>query len=209
LVNLEATDGVVTYTLTVTHPNGCTATSEVTVEAKSLPSINIPDDEPLVILGGGTSLQASGAGDNGFYNWSPSTGLSNSTSAFVTASPTDTTTYIVTGTDQFNCKNTDSITVNVIDPPRIFLPTAFSPNGDGLNDIFRITGKDIEELTAFKVYNRWGEMIYDNSNDLSQGWDGTYQGELQNIGVYVYFVQFRYEGNPEAETLKGTVTLVR
>jgi|GEM_PF-2666689 len=208
-VNLEANDGVITYTLTVEHTNGCMATSEVTVEAKSLPSINIPDDEPLVILGGGTSLQASGAGDGGFYNWSPSTGLSNATSAFVTASPTDTTTYIVTGTDQFNCKSTDSITVNVIDPPRIFLPTAFSPNGDGLNDVFRITGKDIEELTAFKVYNRWGQMIYDNPNDLSQGWDGTYEGEVQNIGVYVYFVQFSYEGNPETETLKGTVTLVR
>jgi len=52
-------------------------------------------------------------------------------------------------------------------------------------------------------------MIYDNPNDLSQGWDGTYEGEVQNIGVYVYFVQFRYEGNPETETLKGTVTLVR
>ena len=97
---------------------------------------------------------------------------------------------------------------DVIKPERsIMIPTAFSPNGDGINDVFKLVNVKNEKLIDFRVFNRWGTIVY-NSKDMYQGWDGNYKGQAQATGVYGYAIRIMYEDGVE-EIYKGTVTLVR
>ena len=89
----------------------------------------------------------------------------------------------------------------------VVIPNAFSPNGDGLNDIFRVTARKFINVQEFKVYNRWGTEIFSTS-DVRKGWDGTYKGISQDPGVYYYLVRVSYP-NGKTQFLKGDLTLIR
>jgi len=96
---------------------------------------------------------------------------------------------------------------------RIFLPTIFSPNNDGVNDLFFLTaGKGVARLEDFRIYNRWGNNIFEKSscipNDIDCTWDGQYKGVKAEVGVYSYTVRVNYY-DKQVETLKGEVTLIR
>jgi len=87
-----------------------------------------------------------------------------------------------------------------------FIPNSFTPNGDGKNDIFYVYGNTVAKL-KLRVYNQWGQFIYE-SRSIQNGWDGTYRGELQPNGVYVYYVDIEF--NDGTKTMKkGTITLLR
>ena len=88
----------------------------------------------------------------------------------------------------------------------IGVPNAFSPNGDGNNDIIYVEGIGIDALN-FKIYNRWGELVFE-SNDQQIGWDGTYKGIEQEMEVYTYTVDALFY-NKESVVLKGNITLLR
>lgn len=90
---------------------------------------------------------------------------------------------------------------------KILIPTAFTPNGDGVNDVFKLINVNDEKLIDFRVFNRWGTILY-NSKDIYQGWDGTYKGQTQANGVYGYAIRIIYSDGVE-EIYKGTVTLLR
>lgn len=142
------------------------------------------------------------------YEWSPGYALSPSVkSRTVEVNPTETTQYILTGYNSSRCFSSDTINVIVIqDCGDMFIPNAFSPNGDGVNDVLRVRGACLQTLT-FMVFNRWGEKVFE-TNDVNVGWDGTYHGELMNTGVFVY----RLEGKTrdgKGYSSKGNVTLVR
>ena len=89
----------------------------------------------------------------------------------------------------------------------LMIPNAFSPNGDGKNDVFKVLNFTNQTLLEFKVFNRWGTFVFE-SEDAKKGWDGNYKGKTQPIGVYGYIIRIAY---PEGvvETYKGTVTLIR
>ncbi|HLU16914.1 MAG TPA: gliding motility-associated C-terminal domain-containing protein [Edaphocola sp.] len=89
----------------------------------------------------------------------------------------------------------------------IMIPTAFSPNSDGINDIFKLVNVKDEKLIEFRVFNRWGTIMF-ATNDIHQGWDGTYKGQAQAPGVYGYIIRILYTDGME-EIYRGTVTLVR
>lgn len=93
----------------------------------------------------------------------------------------------------------------------VWFPTAFSPNGDGRNDFFRLLG-DIGNVTAFRlqVYNRWGQCVY-TSADVWQGWDGRFRNADAELGTYYYVLQITYRGTEviKSQTWKGDVTLIR
>lgn len=89
----------------------------------------------------------------------------------------------------------------------LLIPNAFSPNSDGQNDIFRISNITDEKLIDFKVFNRWGTILF-RTTDAKQGWDGTNKGQQQPIGVYGYVIRIGY-ADGYVETYKGTVTLIR
>ena len=90
---------------------------------------------------------------------------------------------------------------------KVVVPTAFSPNNDGINDLLRIRNIEGVESVEFKVFNRWGQMVF-NAIDVNDGWDGTFKREPQGIGVYVFFAEVIYK-NMEVETVTGSVTLIR
>lgn len=107
--------------------------------------------------------------------------------------------------EQYNCPVSDSIFIEAGLLANIYMPNAFSPNGDGTHDNFYPTLSEFAKLTEFKIYNRWGQLLHD---DPDKPWDGTYKGELQAVAVYIYMVSGELT-NGEIEVLKGNVTLLR
>ncbi|MCS6819106.1 MAG: PKD domain-containing protein, partial [Chitinophagales bacterium] len=115
----------------------------------------------------------------------------------------------VTVTNEFGCKSTDSAQIRVLpcDPDFIFVPTVFTPNGDGLNDKLFVRGKSLKKLTTFVVSNRWGNVVFETDN-IKEGWDGTFRGQLCSSDVYVWYVKGICTNDQEVFK-KGTITLLR
>jgi gliding motility-associated-like protein len=152
-----------------------------------------------------TQLNATG-GKN--YLWQQSQDLNDITSANPIAKPSHTTTYLVKGLDAAGCANTDTVTVNVgyNNKSGYFMPTAFSPNGDGINDCFGLKFWGAVTNLDYSIYNRFGERIF-HTKDAAKCWDGKFKGVLQNIGVYVYVIK---ANTPCGEVNnKGTFILMR
>ncbi len=158
-------------------------------------------------VGSSTQLTATGGGT---YLWSPTTGLSCTTCANPIANPTTTTIYTVIVKDANNCSATDSIKITVVEPPikcnSIFVPTAFSPNGDGENELECVFGDCIQTL-YFVIYDRWGEKVFETS-DSKFCWDGKYKGKEMNTAVFVYYLNAVLLSG-EKITKKGNVNLIR
>jgi gliding motility-associated-like protein len=114
--------------------------------------------------------------------------------------------YYVYGIDVYGCGNKDSIYINVDYNGNLFVPSAFTPNGDGSNDLFRIAGFSFQNVQEFRVMNRWGTEVF-VAND-NRGWDGTFKGKQQDPDVYFYLIRVVY---PDGKTMlfKGDVTLIR
>ena len=141
------------------------------------------------------------------YNWSPHYNITSTTDPNVTVSPFKSTTYVLTGFNSNRCFSSDTINVIVIqDCGDMFVPNAFSPNGDGVNDELKVNGACLQTLT-FMIFNRWGEKVFETT-DVNVGWDGTYHGDKLNTGVFVY----RLEGKTiegKGYSSKGNITLIR
>lgn len=133
-----------------------------------------------------------------------------STNATLTVNKTGT--YSVQLTDNKGCTKKDSIKVTIqgCDECELYTPTAFTPNNDGLNDVFRVLTKCANVgLQSFKmrIYNRWGQPVF-SSNDIHTGWDGTYKRNLQDRGVYVYYIEYAFKKDQSIKK-QGTIVLVR
>ena len=158
----------------------------------------------------GQPLQFNGTGGLN-YLWSPATGLS-STTIFnpigVYNASIDTVRYKLIVTDIAGCADSAFVTVRVFKTnPYIFVPTAFTPNNDGRNDVIRPIAVGIQKINYFSVYNRWGQLVF-TTTENRKGWDGRIGGRLQNSGVFVWMVSaVDYLGAPIF--LKGTVALIR
>ncbi len=197
------------YSVTVTDGNGCVATGAHTVGLMGSIPVNVTPISTTINEGESVNLFA--ATNSTFpgltYTWSPPTGLSCTDCPNPIASPTETTTYIATITSPNGCTGKDSSQIHVrIICGEHFIPTIFSPNGDGNNDEFRIFGKCIVAMDL-KIYNRWGEVVFE-STDPQYGWDGTYKGELMNPASFIYAVNISFiDGRFIKE--KGSISLVR
>lgn len=184
-----------TFHVAVTQPIIVSAGNDTAIVASQPLQLNITVSDP-------TANQ---------YAWTPATGLSSSTIADPVANLSSmagkTITYTVRATTADGCFGQDDIKVMVfITAPDIFVPTAFTPNGDGHNDILHAIPVGISRLNYFKVYNRWGQMIF-STNDAERGWDGTINGKVQASGSFVYTAQgVDYTG--KVITKKGIVTLI-
>lgn len=199
-----------TFSVTVTDDNGCTGTSG-TVEAivKDLLSFELtalPDS--TINLGEFAALTASvdllGSEVESFA-WSPDVNISCLTCPDPDVSPEEDQLYVLTLISD-GCTVSDSILINVVYPNQFWVPKAFSPNNDGLNDRFYMIKESGVEVVAFRVYNRWGEVVWDNP-DL--GWDGTFKGEEQDIGVFTYYFQIEFTDGSGGRIVSGDVTLIR
>lgn len=193
-----------TYYGVIFDQYGCTDTVHETVIVYPTPFVDAGHDTTIVY---GQSIQLYAYAPTGrYYVWDPVVGLNNANIPNPIATPQTSLTYRVDIVDLNYCKNTDSIRVNVITDVPVYVPSGFTPNADGRNDIFRVTNLTFQRVTEFRVMNRWGQMVF-HSQDNS-GWDGTFNGKPQDNGVYQYLVRVAYPDG-RTETFTGNVTLIR
>jgi gliding motility-associated-like protein len=200
----------ITYSLVVTDVNQCQSLepSTVTVTLTPPPSVFAGNDTS-VLVGQPLPLQAIDIGNSGFdsWQWSPVLGLSNPSIADPVATITGNITYYVTATTADGCVGTDSIAIKAFTTVDILAPNAFTPNGDGHNDVFRAIPLGIKDFHYLAVFNRWGQRVF-YSTDPGKGWDGTIGGQSQPAGVYVWMAAgVDYQG--EMLQRKGTVILIK
>ena len=205
---IQLCDG--TYIVTVKDANNCALTDTITVIDSSIYIDFKAWDSDTIYSGQTIKLHSSAFNSNYTYSWTPNTGLSDPTIATPEASPSVTTTYYATLTDQWGCSWSDSLTIWVLDvicdEPYIYVPNAFTPNNDGNNDILYVNSNVGYELD-FKIYDRWGELVFETS-DFSHGWDGTFNGQKVDPGVFVYHLVVKCY-NHEIFKKKGNITVIR
>ena len=196
------------YGVTVTDGNGCSATSNYSITTTgSLPVVIDPD---YSLIDQGTSVQLTATGGTN-YSWTPGSTLSCSNCPNPIASPTTTTTYYLSATDDNGCTGGDTAVVELkIACGDIYVPNTFSPNGTGpaANNTLKVFGNPacVEQL-VFRVFDRWGELVFETTS-MSEEWNGQYKGKDMNTGIFVYTLYvLMIDGNEIDES--GNVTLVR
>lgn len=161
-------------------------------------------NDTMIIRDQPFQLQATGGTQ---YSWSPAAGLSNVNIANPIAILQDDQTYMLTVTTAEGCTDTDEIVIQVFKGSAVYVPTAFTPNNDGLNDQLKPYYIGIKKLDYFTVFNRWGETVF-TTKSLSAGWDGALRGMPQGSGSFVWMLRATdYVG--KVYDLKGTVTIIR
>lgn len=202
-----------TYTVTGTDIRGCfVSTDTVRISVFPYPTVTTGADTTIQV-GFSIKLPSATSSDVTSILWSPNVGLTCTTCPSPTASPTFNTTYTITVKNNGGCQASDAITVFVIcNDQNLFMPNTFSPNGDGMNDIFYPRGRGINTIRTLRIFNRWGQVVFEkknfNANDPSAGWDGTFKGAKLAPDVYVYMMDLSCENN-SIITRKGDVTLIR
>ncbi|MCB9080579.1 MAG: PKD domain-containing protein [Lewinellaceae bacterium] len=194
-----------TVSVLLLNKYGCEETLSTVVRLEDI-QVEISASPTTIERGESSTITVTGCADCQ-YSWSPATGLNTTTGAQVIASPTDTTTYTVT-VSRNGCEKTLEVTINVVPPcvTSVFVPNAFSPNGDGRNDVLFVRGFGIETM-RFIIYNRWGQEIF-VSQSLTNGWDGTYKGKAVPPDVYGWYLEVQC-GSEDIVRKKGNVTLLR
>lgn len=204
------------HTLTVYDENGCTTTEQFTVSEPAPILINLPDE---VTVNLGDSVQISPEISSVFpidvISWTPSEVVNCTTcdAPFITA--TNDLYVVVRVQDVNGCYSTDSTLVLVDKRRKVYMPTVFTPNRDGVNDKFQIyTGPGVKNINFFRIFDRWGACVYSennippNENGTARGWDGWFNGKECNPGVYTYVAKIEFEDNA-IQTYFGSITLIR
>ena len=114
--------------------------------------------------------------------------------------------YTVTGIGANGCRASDTLKVDLDMRDKLFVPTAFSTNGDGKNDVFRVYGSTVKGADI-RIYTQWGAQIYE-TNDNATGWDGKSKGLAQPVGMYIYVIKVRMQ-DEDTFIKKGTINLIR
>jgi len=197
------------YTLIVTNAYGCSDTTTTNVSLSgNAPLLEIYASRDSI--NAGDTLQLSATPNLFNYQWESNPTLSVQQLPNATASPTQPTTYVLSATDMDGCITVDSITIwirpNICGEPYIFIPNAFTPDGDGLNDELFVRGLNLTDL-YFAVYNRWGELVFE-TNAQNIGWNGKFKGQELTPDVYGYYLQCTC-ADGQRYFKKGNVTLIR
>ena len=199
------------HNIAITNYNGClTDTFTAVGEPAAATAEVFPADTTLQL---GETIQLSSAFGTYpmsavvSYNWVPSTGLSCIDCPNpVVSTYSHVNNYTLTITYNKGCTVSAATRIVVVGTPPVFVPNSFTPNGDGNNDLFLVYGESIKTVNL-KVFNRWGELVF-TGESMFAGWDGTYKGELQQPGVYVYEARITFLDN--SQTLRtGSITLIR
>lgn len=200
----------ITYSLFVTNAAGCRSLTADEVNINVTPAFRIfAGNDTIAAMNQPLQLNASEIGNAGVteYNWLPGTNLDNPSVADPVATLTQDTRYIVTGRTPEGCEAQDDVFIKVYQGPEIYVPKAFTPNNDGLNDILKAIPVGIREFRHFTIYNRWGNVIF-STKDPSRGWDGRMNGIEQQTNTFVWIAEaIDYMGNHI--TRKGVITLIK
>lgn len=203
-----------TYTVVGTDSVNCYSdTATVTVSVKPTPTISLGPDVTLPI---GETLTLSSTVTNGpitRWLWTPASNLSCTTCPEPTAEIKWDIAYRVTVRNEYNCTASDTLVIKTICPnSTVFLPNAFTPDGDGVNDVFFVQGKNIYVVKSFRIFNRWGELVFEKANvqpnDPAFGWDGKIRGVPAAPDVFVYTVEVMCGGD-KPTFFKGNVSVLK
>lgn len=210
--SVYTTTGTFKISLEAANRLGCKNSISKDLTVAPLPVITMGPD-PVIPVGTGIDLPVTYSGNMILYTWTPTKDLSCTNCAVPFANPKFTTRYKVAVTDSNNCRSSSDITVKVVCTDKnYFVPNTFTPNGDGVNDVFYPRGSSIDRIQSMRVFNRWGQVVFENknftANNLSEGWNGTFQGRPANTDTYIYTIEFVCE-NGEIIPYKGNVTLLR
>ena len=199
-----STENVGSSSYTFTPAAGqCGTTAQITIVITPLPTLNMGPDLTIA-AGTSTTLNPSVTGNIVIYQWSPGTGLSNPNIKDPVASPSSTTVYTLNITDDNQCEASASITITVTGKPKISVPNAFSPNGDGVNDTWVIANLSAFPGATVDVFDRYGQLVY-HSENYSRAWDGTYNGKILPMATYYYII----DPKNNEKKISGSVTLFK
>ncbi|MFT6983152.1 MAG: gliding motility-associated-like protein, partial [Crocinitomicaceae bacterium] len=195
--------------ITATSNTGCIVNDSIQIYVGNIPTASVIATASETLVAEGSTVQLIGEPSGLSYIWSPGQGVINVNGQITDAVVDQTTIYTLTVTDGI-CAKTDTVLITtfqfICGDPYLYIPNAFSPNGDGENEILYVRGALVEEM-VFRIYDRWGEMVFE-SFDRTDGWDGTFRGKALDPDVYDYYLDVTCVGGDEA-IVKGNITLLR
>jgi gliding motility-associated-like protein len=201
------------YVVTGYGVDNCFSRSDtVFIRVIPLPTVEAGNDTTVLV--GSSFVLAPAYGPSVVsYTWSPASFLHCANCPYPIATVRDETTYSIVVRDQYQCQSSDIRKVSLIcNNESVFLPNTFTPNNDGVNDVFYPRGRGIRTVKFLRIYNRWGQLMFErlnfNTDDRSAGWNGTLNGKLLTADVYVYSLGMVCDSNQTIE-VKGNIMLVR
>ncbi len=201
------------YTITVKDKNECVTKQDISILAPEIPIISTNIDDVTIRLGDSILLSVFSNLNKQVVLWTPDEGLECNDCLNTYARPFDNTSYIITVTSQDACSTSARINI-IVDKERSFvISNVITDNGDQINDNIRyFAGTDVEEVLVFQVYDRWGNLIYQNNN-IAPGlvdilWDGTFKGNIVAAGMYTWIAKVQYIDS-EVIDYRGSITVIR
>ncbi len=203
------------YEFYIQDSEGCIITQAFTIN--QLPELTVDLGEDIELSFGESdtlnpTINQSGTFEYQWTTQSPESALSCTDCPMPIATPLFDTDYTLLITDANGCTATDDIRVNVRKTQQVFIPNAFTPNGDGANDIFMVHSDSGAVSAHVRIFDRWGEWIFENPNatlnNPEDGWDGKHNGNDSPAGIYVYFIEVEFIGG-EILPYRGQFTLIR
>lgn len=208
-------DSSITYMVVGRDLAGCFKdTGYVKIKVYPIPTVDITNGSSVNLEVGKTvKLNTQISPDVIKLLWTPTNALSCSNCIDPVVSTRENITYTVTATNGGNCTSEDKVNILMIcGNANVFIPNTFSPNGDGANDVFYPRGVGVSHIKSFRVFNRWGQVVFQkmnfSANDPSMGWDGQLNGGIVQSDVYVYILEVICVSN-EIMSFKGNVTLLK
>jgi gliding motility-associated-like protein len=207
-------DTLLNYTVVGSDYKNCFSdTSSVQIRVYPLPQIQLSQKDITIARGSSVHLSSINSPDAIYWRWSPQQGLNNATVPDPIASPQQTTTYRCEAVNAGGCISGSQVTIHIAcNNSNFFIPNTFSPNGDGMNDVFYVRGTGLYGVKSFRIFNRLGQILYERlniaANNVSSGWDGTYRGEKMPADVYVCVIELFCEDGTVLP-VKETTTLIR
>lgn len=204
------------YTVFVKDANGCTFPQEITVAQPPPFSVDAGSPEYTIRLGDSLELRALATNPQGQvqFTWTapyPGT-LSCTTCPNPTVKVQDPIAYRLTGIDEKGCEASAVVNILVLKTRIVEVPTGFTPNQDGQNDLLLVHGQPGVRVLKFQVFDRWGEQVYADEgfgvNDATRGWDGTFRNQVMNPGIFIWFLEVEYPDGYR-EIKRGQTTLIR
>lgn len=193
-----------TYSLEVINRDGCADTAHVYLIIQP-PVFVFAGNDTIAVKGIPHQLHSTAAAT---YTWSPAWLLNDPHTRFPVATLAQDQQFIVNITDEAGCTGSDSIMVKVIKGTTYYIPTAFTPNGDGLNDVFYAVPAGIARTLFFRIMDRYGKKIFETDDPFNKGWNGTFMGLVQSSGGYVWVIK-GVDVNGRTIEMKGTVLLIK